>query len=56
MVLISTSTAPTTYGLGGNGGVPSKNNVVWDITDADADEVIIQPEAEIVQVFGGNIQ
>jgi len=28
MVLISTSSEPTTYGLGGSGGIPSKSNVV----------------------------
>lgn len=27
MVLISTSTAPTTYGLAGDGGIPTANNV-----------------------------
>jgi len=28
MVLISTSTEPSVYGLGGSGGIPSKSNVV----------------------------
>ena len=28
MVLISTSTEPTTYGLGGSGGIPSAKNIV----------------------------
>lgn len=33
-----------------------KNNVVWDISEGDAENIIIQPEAEIINVFGGEVK
>jgi len=56
MVLISTATEPTTYGLGGSGGIPSKHNVVLTHGMAASASVSSGDWVKLASTTAGTIQ
>lgn len=56
MVLISTSTEPSVYGLGGSGGIPSKSNVVLTYPMAASASVSKGDWLELASTTAGTVQ